>query len=62
MEKIENEDFRKIFMYDSTSILSTLTSARSSKRFPAVTRLTVHRRRQCVCARSLDELRELMYL
>eukprot|EP00959_Pyramimonas_sp_CCMP1952_P284054 5937473-Pyramimonas_sp.AAC.1 len=38
--------FGKSLFYDSTPILSTFTSVRSSTRFPAVTRLTVHRRRQ----------------
>eukprot|EP00959_Pyramimonas_sp_CCMP1952_P362810 7597817-Pyramimonas_sp.AAC.1 len=36
----------KSLFFDYTSIFSTLTSVRSSTSFLAVTRLTVHRRRQ----------------
>eukprot|EP00959_Pyramimonas_sp_CCMP1952_P378974 7938356-Pyramimonas_sp.AAC.1 len=40
--------FEKCFQKLSLSTLSTLTRERSSTRFPALTRLTVHRRRQLV--------------
>eukprot|EP00959_Pyramimonas_sp_CCMP1952_P402779 8440318-Pyramimonas_sp.AAC.1 len=39
-------DFREILPEPSLLVVNTLTRVRSSTRFPAVSRLTVHRRRE----------------